>query len=394
MRPRIGMLVLIAAMLLVLACALPTFAVPFSVQVSIPGSAVATPSPSGAGALASALPTQTSAAPVQPSSSSASFLSSFPLAPQSQFDQDRSGSADEPGNPSGSFVILSQSTLTDLIGYYTAALPKAGWTSRYVDANFTGGVNQYWKKDNVYLTLDFGYDNGQLVIQGQYDQVDPQAAQTLPSGFPLPDKTEIVQASKTSWDLYVQGDFQSVVDFYNQTLPALGWSKKTGPGGSGSQQGECGDTDCGSSPKAPGGAELMPTPTFDQRQPISLVFTTPDGNDVNLEITPHQSGALVYVEEILKNLNAAGLPSDVPIYPGALNQMVVPGTAAFEVPADVDTIRSFYEQKLRAAGWSMDGTAITTGDNYMSNWSKGSQKLTIIIATEGQGKSTLSISVH
>ena len=122
----------------------------------------------------------------------------FPVAPDSQM---KSPDNYDPTDPSGSFTILSQANIDTLVKYYADELPTQGWTSRYTDANFTGGVTQYWKKDNVYLSMEFGYEEGQVTIHCQFNRVDPQAAQKLPKDFPLPGQFEMVEAEETSWEV-------------------------------------------------------------------------------------------------------------------------------------------------------------------------------------------------
>jgi hypothetical protein len=193
----------------------------------------------------------------------------------------------------------------------------------------------------------FKYEDGQLVLHGQYNHIDPLAAQTLPQGFPIPDQAELVDAQPTYWELYVPEDIQTVVNFYTQKLKAQGWTVGATPP---PMAGSCGDSDCSSAPSSPAGAELMPAPTWDTRQSQTLDFTTPDGNKVNIRIDPHHSGAIVEVDETLKNLNSAGLPKDLTIFPGAALKSVDPGSAGLEVTADKDTIKNFYIMQLLAAG--------------------------------------------
>jgi len=68
---------------------------------------------------------------------------SFPVAPDSQM---ASPGSNDPNDPSGDFTIQSQSSMDAVVKYYANELPKQGWTLRYTDANFTGGVNNSGKK--------------------------------------------------------------------------------------------------------------------------------------------------------------------------------------------------------------------------------------------------------
>jgi hypothetical protein len=248
---------------------------------------------------------------------------------------------------------------------------------RYTDANFTGGVNQSWKKDNIYLSVDIGFDQGVLKIKCQYDRVEALAAQKLPKGFPLPAQFEMVQASDSSWEFYIPQDYSAVTNFYKGQIASLNW--KQTPGNAGGGQGGC--DDCGGSPGFPAGA--MPTATIDYRNENDLSFTMPDGNVVDLSITPHANGTILNVDLTLKNIASAGLPQDVPIYPGATAQIITPGSAEFQVSADMKTIEDYYNQQLTAAGWAPDGAPMEASGTFIQNWTKGDQKISITLAPSG-----------
>jgi len=310
----------------------------------------------------------------EPSASKPDIQKTFPLPPDSQITQpDDSGSTDS----SGSFTIQSQSSPDAVNKFYAAALPALGWTLRYTDANFTGGVKQYWKKDNIYLFLDIGFDQGQLTIHCQYNLVEAQAAQKLPQDFPLPAQAEMVSASESSWEFYIPQDYTDVTNFYKQQMAALNWKPVQGAGaGGGAGQGSCGG-DCGGSPSFPAGA--MPTATVDLRPENDLPFTMPDGNVIDLSITPHTNGTILYVDLTLNNVASAGLPQDVPIYPGATAQIITPGSAEFLVKADMNTIEQFYIGQLKTAGWAPDGNPMEASGTYIQDWIKGDQKITVML---------------
>ena len=302
---------------------------------------------------------------------------SFPVAPDSQM---TSPGSNDPNDPSGSFNIQSQSTPEAVAKFYADTLPTQGWTLRYTDANFTGGVTQYWKKDNIYLSMDIGFDQGQLRIHCQYDRVEVQLAQKLPKDFPLPAQFEMVSAEDTSWEFYIPQDYAGVTSFYTQKLSAMNWKQAPENGAGG--QGSCGGTDCGGSTTLPAGAK--PTATIDYRNEKDLSFTMPDGNVIDLTIRPHQDGTILNVDLTLKNTASAGLPQDVPIYPGATVQLITPGTAEFQTNADLKTVENFYIQQLKTAGWSQDGDPIDASGSYLQNWAKGDQKITIMLVPSGE----------
>ncbi len=305
----------------------------------------------------------------------ADIQKSFPVAPDSRM---ASPDSYDPKNPGGSFTIQSQSSLEAAVKFYAYELPRQGWTLRYTDANFTGGATQYWKKDAVYLAMDFGYGAGLVTIRCLYDRVEARFAQRLPKDFPLPGQFEMVKAEETSWELYIPQDYAEVTNWYIQKLSSMNWKEASTleP-----VLGSCGGTDCGENTTFPAGA--MPTATMDPRPAKDLSFSMPDGNSVELTITPHQNGTILDVVLILKNILSAGLPQDVPIYPGALVQIITPGSAEFQISVDMQTVENYYDQQLAAAGWTADGVPIQTSGNYLQNWKKGSQAVSITLVPSG-----------
>jgi hypothetical protein len=310
------------------------------------------------------------------SGSKPDILGSFPLPPNSQI---TSPDSSDPSDSSGSFTVQSQSSPDAVAKFYADALPMQGWSLRYTDANFTGGVNQYWKKDNIYLTVNIGFVDGQLTIHCQYNLVEAQAAQKLPMGFPLPGQAEMVSAEDTSWEFYIPQDYSAVTNFYKGKMASINWKQTPGSGNGAGGQGSCGDADCGGNTTFPTGA--MPTATIDTRNENDLSFTMLDGNVVDLTITPHTDGTILDVDVTLKNIVSAGLPQDVPIYPGATVQIITPGSAEFQVNADIKTLEDYYNKQLTAAGWAPSDSSVEASGSYIQDWTKGDQKITISLVT-------------
>jgi hypothetical protein len=77
------------------------------------------------------------------------------------------------------------------------------------------------------------------------------------------------------------------------------------------------------------------------------------------------------------------LPQDVPIYPGAQVQIIAPGSAEFQINADMKTIEDFYIEKLNAAGWAADGDPKQASGSYLQNWKKGNQNISITLVPSG-----------
>jgi hypothetical protein len=106
---------------------------------------------------------------------------SFPLPADTAIDPE---SVSENNPAYGSFTLRSNASLSDVVDFYTATLPTLGWTHRYTDANVFGGVTQFWKKENVYLSLQFGYDATGAEVELKYQRVAADALEKLPADFP------------------------------------------------------------------------------------------------------------------------------------------------------------------------------------------------------------------
>ncbi len=313
----------------------------------------------------------------------AGLMKSFPIPPNSKM---VSSSADsgEPGAATGSFVISSAADIPAVESFYATELPKQGWTLRYTDPNTSCGVTQYWKNDAVYLTLAFRYETPALTINGQYRRVDAQSIKKYLPDFPLPETTELVDSSATSWEYYILQSSQAVEAFYQQQLSSPEWTLNGIPE---PVQASCGEVDpegCeGGGSGCPAGVNPMPSPTLDSRQAITLLYTLPDKNEVQLEIVPHGSATILFVDVTLKGIESSGLPKDLPVYPGAVVLIVAPGTVEYQVEASLEAVKQFYEKEMRAAGWSPDGNAFENPGSYMQNWMKADQKVGLTIISDG-----------
>ena len=364
----------LAVGLLAVACILP-----FGAAQSVLPSA-STPSKAG-GAQSSTTKTSPSEA-LQ--ASVADMVKSFPVPPDSQMDSGNAISND-PDATSGSFRILSSADLAAVLKFYETELPKQGWLLRYTDPKPSCGATQYWKNDTIYLLLIFGYEDSRLYIHVQYKRVDAQSLNKYLADFPLPESSELVDSSDTSWEFYVLQDYKAVEAFYKQKLLALHW---TSNGVLPPIEASCGedDPDCGSGGHTcPSGGVPMASPTFDSRQTISLLYILPNANEVQIDIIPHGDATRLHVSLTLKSSDSAGLPGDVPIYPGAVLLLAAPGTAEYTIGASVETVKNYFMDNMKEAGWAPDGNAIETPGMYMQVWKKGDQQITVTIAPYEDG---------
>jgi hypothetical protein len=295
----------------------------------------------------------------------------FPLPAGTEIDPE---SVSESNPDRGSFTLRSTAGLTALVDFYTTTLPAKGWTFRYTDANTIGGVTQFWKKETVYLSMEFGYDRTGLMGKIKYQSVAADALEKLPTDFRIPDKAELTNASNTSWDFTIDQDFAAVIAFYAKA--SAGWGPCSGPGGQG-------EGDDGGGSTFPPGASPMPSPTRDSRPMKSYCWILPSQNQVELAIWPHGDATLLHVYLTSLNPSDSGLPADIPIYPGATIQSSEPGSVTFMAGASFEAVKAFYEEKLTTAGWTVDGQPIEAEGAIIMNWKKGNQTIMISITAIG-----------
>ncbi len=305
---------------------------------------------------------------------------SFPLPAGAEIDPE-SVSGGDPGR--GSFTLRSNAPLSQLVDFYKSALPSQGWIDRYTDANVFGGVTQFWKKESMYLSLQFGYEAAGAVVKIKYQSVAADALEKLPADFPVPGKAELTNAIDTTWDFYVDQEYAAVTAFY--TKASADWAPCSGYGSEG-------EGDDGGGPSFPPGVTPMPSPTRDSRISKSLCWVLPSQNQVELYIRPHGDATLLHVYVTSLNPSDSGLPADIPIYPGATIQSAEPGSVTFKAGAGFEVVKAFYKEKLAATGWILDGQPIESEGSIIMNWEKGSQSVMIMIIAIGANDCLVIIS--
>ncbi len=293
---------------------------------------------------------------------------SFPLPPDTTIDPE-SVSEDHPGR--SSFVLRSTAALDGLVDFYEASLQAQGWTHRYTDANTIGGVTQFWKKGNSYLSLQFGYDPVGALVTIKYQTVAADALGALPADLTIPDKAELTNALDTTWDFLVDQDYAAVIAFY--TKAAASWAQCPGFGQM------AGEGDDGGGSRFPPEASPMPAPTPDSRPAKELCGVLPSQNQVELYIVPHGEATLLHVYVTSLNASDSGLPAELPIYPGATIQSADPGVVTFQAGASLEAVKAFYQEQLTAAGWTSDGQPFESEGVSMMNWGKGSGSVMITV---------------
>ncbi len=353
---------------------------PSQPEVSTPTIQPVTPTPEGSEA-------------VQPADSDLEINpeSSFPLGPDTQWDPGNGGSEEQ--ESSGAFSLHSTASVETLNQFYQAALPKQDWKLRYIDANQGGGVTQYWEQGMVYMSVDFSYDNSGLAIQSQWHQVDLEAVQGLPKDVPLPDQAEFVDATETTWEVYIPQEMEWVASYYQQKAAALNWKPESAPSETGASCG--GDCSNAFAPTYPAQVTRMPTPTPDPRQPEGLAYTKADGNQISLEFNPHRDATILKITLTLKKVESAGLPKEVPIYPGATGMVIAPGMVRFTAPLDLKSAVQFYTRSLTDNGWKPSaGYSLDTPQLYFQEWDKGEQAVRFNISAPGSASQSSLVSIQ
>lgn len=333
------------------------------------------------------VPTHTAVDSSTPEPATANLAMSFPLAPDTSLEPD--SDSEQAGDTHGSFRLQTKAPVIEAAQFYETRLSQEGWTLHYIDPNFQGGVTQHWISDNLHLSMDFIYDETGPVIQCQWKRIDPLALERLPANFPLPEGAQLVSASETSWEFYITQDRLAVASFFEQELSALGWDGGSAPFGS---MGDGCGGDCGGwEIDFPPGVTPVPTPTLDPRPTQVLVYSLPNGDEINLEIRPHQEATILYITLTLKNVGSAGLPQDVPLYPGYTLLSAAPGMVSVSAPADLETMVRFYVDGLTAAGWAASqDMAMNTPGLYIQGWEKGTESIQIqIFPMEGSSPSSI-----
>jgi hypothetical protein len=62
-------------------------------------------------------------------------------------------------------------------------------------------------------------------------------------------------------------------------------------------------------------------------------------------------------------------------------QIITPGSAEFQVNADIKTLEDYYNKQLTAAGWAPSDSSVEASGSYIQDWTKGDQKITISLVT-------------
>jgi hypothetical protein len=136
----------------------------------------------------------------------------------------------------------------------------------------------------------------------------------------------------------------------------------------------------------------MPAPTIDPRNSQYYAYITPEGDDINIEARPHQNATILVIDMTVKQAAAAGLPSDVTLYPDAQIQVAAPGMVVYQTAASVEDLKQYYMDALKATGWQVNGQPFEGGGVAMYSWNKGDYTIQITLTPNGTVGSMVAIT--
>ncbi|MGD1995427.1 MAG: hypothetical protein PVH62_01495 [Anaerolineae bacterium] len=84
----------------------------------------------------------------------------------------------------------------------------------------------------------------------------------------------------------------------------------------------------------------------------------------------------------------AGMPEDVPSYPGATDLTIMGENIVFSAPDDIAAVAGFYRTELAALGWTNQSDEELAG-MINQTWSKAGRSLTLMISPDDGGSSVL-----
>ena len=118
-----------------------------------------------------------------------------------------------------------------------------------------------------------------------------------------------------------------------------------------------------------------------------------DQNQMELTIAPHGNATILHINQTSLNPDTANLPAGIQVYPGATIQSSDPGMVIFQAGASLETVQTFYEDGLAAAGWTSSAQPYAAGTAVLLNYQKGDQTIMITISDMGGNTCMVVIAV-
>lgn len=90
---------------------------------------------------------------------------------------------------------------------------------------------------------------------------------------------------------------------------------------------------------------------------------------------------------------ATGVPEDIPIYPGATDQVIMGALITFSSADPVENVAEFYRQEMPRQGWTAGEEGIL-GNIVTQEWIKGDRKASLMISPKDEGGCSVMISIE
>lgn len=250
-----------------------------------------------------------------------------------------------------------------------------GYVVKYT-LSFPGPANPTGSGKEIAETLNY-----ELTGINAFDQIElPAGCIPVLVDFPAMADAQDIYRSSGYMDYTTPSEAAQVIDFYNQALPALGWTQvgsSSTPAQTASQMLEYtqGDQVLTIFLDKSGGS-LEVTAVLDNPSQVSQQPTaTPDASP-----TPGIQPTV--------DASQSGLPADVPLYPGATDLHTMPNGARVSTSDPADAVATFYHDQLPSFGWSLLNELKPATGNIDQTWTITGRMLTIIIL-EQDGKTNI-----
>lgn len=237
-------------------------------------------------------------------------------------------------------------------------------------------------KEELQATQEWSYELSQINALTHIDL--PQDCMAVPLDLPsMPDAREVNRSSGLL-SYITESTASEVIDLYVKALPALGWTT----------------TD-----QIPTGEVKLPFVfTFksgEDRLSVNIDNSDQSGLDVDLAIYRLTAPLPTQTPEVpappeptaippTADANLAGLPADIPLYPGVTNLVKMESSIQAWSTDAVASIVAFYKQEMTAQGWSLFQEQESNGAVILI-WQKDERMVSVMV-TPSNGLSILVIA--
>lgn len=101
----------------------------------------------------------------------------------------------------------------------------------------------------------------------------------------------------------------------------------------------------------------------------------------------------IEVDEQIPGTNA-GFPEDIPVFPDATLQMEESDMRMYQIGADVEAVKSFYEEELLAGGWKPVDDEFESGGTFIQEWMRDNVEIILTITPVDPATSMLVVACN